>query len=67
MVNLDASEFEIRYGLQRIGGRLVHGEHQPVLALPNWPTWTSRAGNLRRKIRPVMSIRRLVAPSRVGP
>ncbi|MHB1472996.1 MAG: site-specific integrase [Dermatophilaceae bacterium] len=26
MVNLDASELEIRYGLQRIGGRLVHGE-----------------------------------------
>jgi len=26
MVNLDTAEVEIRYGLQRIGGRLVHGE-----------------------------------------
>jgi len=25
MVNLDTAEVEIRYGLQRIGGRLVHG------------------------------------------
>jgi integrase len=30
MVNLDASKVEIRYGLQRIGGRLVHGETKTI-------------------------------------